>query len=229
MQGLDGPPREILTEGEALLFVYQALSLNSQKLAAVDRSETTLYFPFDPRTREFSLASQKGFSRAGFVERRVDDARDVYDPVAIVDVDKINEYETAGKFAIAFFGSGALAKARLSWIPAEVSQSHLRIWHAPNTGYYTSMQEEIAFPPNFIFMLSTQSIMLAIPRVLRRAARLGDSSYVEFVRAWADVNRHFLTDFEEQFELHRSATRDDSAGQNLSFNAARRGGQRRNL
>lgn len=225
MAGLDYPPRHILSESDALLFVYQAFSLSAQKLASVDRSVRSLFFTRTPSAREFTLADEVGFSMAGYVERLVDESRLKYDPVIIADIDQINTYEEAGEFAIAFYNvPGPLAGARISWDPSEVSQNTLRIWHAPDSIAPATMQDTVALPANFTFMLAGQAAALAAPKVLRRAAKAGDASYLEFVRAWIEVNRPFLVDFDAQFEMFRSATRDDTAGANMAFGARRRAG-----
>lgn len=203
-----GPPDDVLDQRKATGAIISALAFYDQKLAQAGKRRASANFEIDPTDKD-NVITEPGFTDPSSVERRIDFSDDVWEPVDIVDVHNLSFYERTGDFAVAFYGYPTI-HAKLSWNPADVFESHLRIWHFSPTVIPGQLADSFLSFPNFLDMIVAKA---ALRPMIITAFTLAGEPWASVYANVAKVLIPALSEWEELFDVYLYQTNDESPGQ----------------
>lgn len=221
---LGNPPSDVLDNAGMVRLATEAAAFYQHQWGNTGHLLTGEYIQFDPFSQEFEFTEGTGFERASFAQRLVNENTDRWERVSIVNIDEIDNETDLGKYAMTFFGSPI--QIRLSWDPAVVTPSTLRVWHDPLVAEAEDLDADLRLPLKICkYMIAHKGVLLALPRLRIKAPAVFDR---EVVKMLADVSMGSLAQYEAEFDMSRFDREEEGWSQVEGFDEQFRGGQRRN-
>lgn len=210
---LMNPSRDVMDETVATALVIEASSFYKQQMGATGHLLSGTFFALEPPSQEF-LVNQDGFTRALYVQRLLTTTEDRWEKVSVVGIGELDDEAELGKLAVCFFGNPPWL--RLSWDPALLTPSSLRIWYDPNGTEPSTLDDDLDIPLNILkYMIARQAVLLALPRLAVKAPTVWTA---DAIKAFAQTNAGALSRYEDEFNLWRFDRDDVGWGQVEGFN-----------